>query len=452
MLASIFTAIAVILAAPWWADDGPSYLMPQTRPPVTLRVESSSKLSAGGFDLDQAARRVVDGAAERLRSRGVPIQTGQGGGILVGAKVPVGQDVVTLGTLDAGMAPTSQGVTLSVGFGSSDTGWASGTETRFGGDGESAWRLAQLVQHHFVNGLWDVLGYDSYDRGVIEHGEGDVPRGTLVGLEAGSPWVESYPLFTTNLRELSLLEWPETQDLLASALADAVNDYLDPSLPSARRSPEFGWRSSARWQPVEPKLIYQADQGTKLALTFDGGASSAPTPAILKALREAGVHATMFMTADYVEKNPDLVVQMARDGHEFGNHSSTHPDMTKIPSSAMIAELDKLESSVVALTGKNTRPWFRPPFGAQDDRVVKTAGDLGYYTIMWTADSADWREDVSAATVESRLLRYAAPGAILIEHLGSPQTAQVLPDVLRQLKERGFSFGTLSEVLGVRYP
>jgi len=72
----------------------------------------------------------------------------------------------------------------------------------------------------------------------------------------------------------------------------------------------------------------------------------------------------------------------------------------------------------------------------------------GYYTIMWTADSADWRDDVSPATVQNRLLAYASPGSILIEHLGSLQSAQVLPEVLRLMKERGLSFGTLSEVLG----
>jgi peptidoglycan/xylan/chitin deacetylase (PgdA/CDA1 family) len=82
--------------------------------------------------------------------------------------------------------------------------------------------------------------------------------------------------------------------------------------------------------------------------------------------------------------------------------------------------------------------------------LVQAAADRGYNTVMWTADSADWRDDVSAATVERRLLTYAAPGAILIEHLGSPQSAQVLSDVLRALKERGMSLGTLSDLLADR--
>lgn len=156
----------------------------------------------------------------------------------------------------------------------------------------------------------------------------------------------------------------------------------------------------------------------------------------------------MFMTAEFVEQNPELVVQMGRDGHEFGNHSATHPDMTRLSDEEIVSQLDRLEKAVYTLTGRSTRPWFRPPYGAHDDRVAQVVAEQGYYTVMWTADSADWREDVAPATVAGRLLKYAAPGAVLIEHLGSPQSAQVLPGVLAQLKERGLSFGTLSEVYG----
>ena len=155
----------------------------------------------------------------------------------------------------------------------------------------------------------------------------------------------------------------------------------------------------------------------------------------------------MFMTADFVEKNPELVVQMARDGHEFGNHSATHPDMTGLSTAAIVSELERLETAVHALTGRSTRPWFRPPYGAYDNRLVELAAAQGYYTILWSFDSADWREELPAATIERRMLAYAAPGSIPVQHLGSLQTARVLPEVLRLLKERGLEFGTLSEVV-----
>ncbi len=445
MLLSIVSALALlpaILLSPWVADEPPG-----TRADIRplLLMVATPETTPEGMDTTGLAKRVVDGAALRLQSRGVPVQTTKMGVIQIAVK-PFG-DVggVRMKSLSRKFAASGKPVTLLLDFGMGANQWASGTETRFGGEGDAAWRLASLVQHHMVRGLWDVMAYDSYDRGVLENSDPSNRPGAVAG---NDPWVVACPLFTTNAKERSLLESPETLDLLSSALANAIHDYLDSASPTPSRSASLGWHRFEPWQPVSPRTIYGVDGSPRLALTFDGGASSVPTPAILKALREAGVHATMFMTADFVESNPELVVQMAKDGHEFGNHSSTHPDMTKLSVREIVAELDRLEASVFALTGRSTRPWFRPPYGACDERVASVAAEQGYYTIMWTADSADWREDVTPSTVLNRLLNYSSPGAIMIEHLGSPQSAQVLPELLRLLKARGVTFGTLSEVVG----
>ena len=449
MLSSVIVVLATILLAPWWPGDLP-FDSPAAGLPVVLQVDSSRTIRLDGLDTTELSRLVVDGAASQLRAKGATVLKQGSGAVLVEPGGPNAGSVRSFNLSGATDARTVQSVDLMVGFNSSSTPWASGSETRFGGSEDASWRLGVEVQTHLVRGLWDVLGYDSYDRGVLEQAEGRVPSGGSVGLATGSPWVATYPLFATNPRERTLLEWSDTTALLSSALADAITDYWDASRPTPPRISRVGWRSTAPWQPVAPRLVSQAEQSTRLALTFDGGASSAPTPAILKALREAGVHATMFLTADFIDKNPELVVQMARDGHEFGNHSATHPDMTELSDAAIGAQLDRVEESLSALTGRSTRPWFRPPFGAQNARLVQAAADRGYNTVMWTADSADWRDDVSAATVERRLLTYAAPGAILIEHLGSPQSAQVLSDVLRALKERSMILGTLSDLLADR--
>ncbi|MHB1160954.1 MAG: polysaccharide deacetylase family protein [Chloroflexota bacterium] len=447
MLSSALVALAMILLSPWWPDETPLQLSPEARLPVALVAASAEGATPEGLDVDHAVRQLVDGAAVRLRGRGLVVRPGKAGELLVMPPKSGGGGLARALSIGEDAATPDRRVALSVSLGSGTTPWSSGTETRFGGSGDASWRLAQQLQRHQVRGLWDVLGYDSYDRGVVEQREEALPEGSA-GLQEELPWVATYPLFATNPGELALLESPETLDLLSSALANAIFDYLDPSLPTPERSARLGWRSGEPWQPVPPRVLWDADHGTRLALTFDGGASSAPTPAILNALREAGVRATMFMTAEFVEQNPELVVQMARDGHEFGNHSATHPDMTRLSDEEIVSQLDRLEKAVYTLTGRSTRPWFRPPYGAHDDRVARVVAEQGYYTVMWTADSADWREDVAPATVAGRLLKYAAPGAVLIEHLGSPQSAQVLPEVLAQLKERGFSFGTLSEVYG----
>lgn len=447
MLSSFLVALAMILFSPWWPDEVPPQLSPEARLPVVVAARGHGEALSRGLAADPALQQVLDGLAARLRARGVEVRSDWPGLLLVMS--PASGSSVTKGlrAVDEDPQLPDTYVLLEVGFNEGTSPSASGTETRFGGSGDASWRLAQQVQRHLVRGLWDVIRYDSYDRGVVEEEDGDSPS-RPAGLKTGTPWVSTYPLFATNPRERALLDSPENLDLLSSALANALFDYLDPSLPTPERSARVGWRTRERWQPVPPRVLWGAEQGTRLALTFDGGASSAPTPAILAALREAGVRATMFMTAEFVEKNPEFVVQMAKDGHEFGNHSATHPDMTKLSDEEIVSELDRLEAAVVALTGRSTRPWFRPPYGAHDDRVARVVAEQGYNTVMWTADSADWREDVAPSTVAERLLNYAAAGAILIEHLGSPQSAKVLPEVLAQLKERGFSFGTLSEVFG----
>lgn len=435
MFPPVLLALAVILLAPWSADEAPLEPVPDVRLPVALAAEAVRVPEPDGFNAAAASARVVEGVAERLRARGVSVAPDRQGSFLL-APSPTAAKAA------------ARPVTLSVGFNSGANRRASGTETRFGAGDDASWRLAALVQRNLVGGLRDVLAYDSYDRGVVEQRDASSPSGSPPESQATDPWVATYPLFATNPRERDLLEWPETLDLISAALAHAIYGYLDPSESTPPRDNWWGWRRSDPWQPVSPILVSKASGATRVALTFDGGASSAPTPPILKALKEAGVRATMFMTADYVEKNPDLVIQMARDGHEFGNHSSTHPDMTKLSPQAIVSQLDRLESAVQALTGRSTRPWFRPPFGAQDERLRRVVAEQGYYTILWTADSADWREDVSAANVQRRLLTYATPGAIIVQHLGSPQSAQVLAEVLKSLKERGLQFGTLSEVLG----
>ncbi len=237
--------------------------------------------------------------------------------------------------------------------------------------------------------------------------------------------------------------------LLALALS-----LLAPCAPALAYYPiDTSWRAArvdqpSLWQPVTPRLVVEAENSRKVALTFDAASYPTLQPAILDALRDAGVRSTIFLTGDFVDAYPDVVVQIARDGHEIANHSDTHADFTTISAPEMVTELEDLDAKIVALTGKSTHPWFRPPSGAYNDLAVEVAAQQGYYTIYWTEDSADWRTDVDAATVEQRFLRYATPGSILVGHLTSPQTAEVLPEVLATLKERGVEFATLSEALG----
>lgn len=444
MFPAFLLVMAALVVVPFFPGDLASSQPADARLPVYLSADTTSTQSAAP-EIATANSQVVEMTVDHLRAMGLQVTS-------VGSAAYVISPAAAGGTANASDYVASSTTTvpdatvrLSVGLNNSTLPAASGSETDFGGDGDSAWRLAYEVQRNVVGGLKDILGYDSYDRGVVQE---KAPPAGMHGVADGDPWVEAYPLFDSNSSEAALLQEPGGPVVISAALANAIHDYMDPTVHTPGRVAEFDWRPAPSWQPVAPKVISRSNDPVRVALTFDGGASSEPTPAIIKALTDAGVPATIFLTGDFVEKNQDLVVQMARDGFEFGNHSSTHPDMTTVSSQEEIDQLNGVESKVMALTGKSTRPWFRPPFGAYNDRVVQVAADQGYYSVLWTQDSADWRNDIDAATVEARILRYATPGSIIIEHLGSPQSAQVLPEVLRVLKSRGVTFGTLSGVMG----
>jgi peptidoglycan/xylan/chitin deacetylase (PgdA/CDA1 family) len=148
-----------------------------------------------------------------------------------------------------------------------------------------------------------------------------------------------------------------------------------------------------------------------------------------------------------VRSFPELVRRIVAEGHELGNHSDTHPDLTTLPDRQVVAELARAEAAVMAVTGQTTRPWFRPPLGARDERIRNLAAAMGYRTVYWTLDSTDWREETTAAMVRQRVLQYAGDGAIIVCHVGSQATGEALPSLLDDLIAAGYRPVTLSELL-----
>jgi peptidoglycan/xylan/chitin deacetylase (PgdA/CDA1 family) len=185
----------------------------------------------------------------------------------------------------------------------------------------------------------------------------------------------------------------------------------------------------------------------QIALTFDAGASAEPLPAILAALRQAGVHSTFFLTGAWAKDNPDGVKAIIAGGHEIANHSNTHPDFTTISDKQIVEELQTTEQIIQNIAGRTTKPYFRPPFGARDKRVLAAAWSAGYRSVYWTVDSGDWREDATVDGVVNKVLNNASNGAIFIEHVGSSQTAAGLPRIIAGLREKGYELVPLSVIV-----
>jgi peptidoglycan/xylan/chitin deacetylase (PgdA/CDA1 family) len=193
-----------------------------------------------------------------------------------------------------------------------------------------------------------------------------------------------------------------------------------------------------------------------VALTFDAGADVGFAAQILDVLDGTGVRATFGVTGRWAQANPDLVRRIAVGGHLVMNHTFEHRSLTGVSARPALvsagertADLERADDVIRSLTGRTTRPWFRPPYGDYDTSVNATVGSLGYrYNVLWTVDSLGW-QGASAAAVTARCLDRAVPGAIFLFHVGSAsQDAVALPGIIAGLRQRGYEFGTVADVAG----
>jgi peptidoglycan/xylan/chitin deacetylase (PgdA/CDA1 family) len=190
-----------------------------------------------------------------------------------------------------------------------------------------------------------------------------------------------------------------------------------------------------------------------VALTFDAGGGSAPVPAILAALRERDVQVTFFLTGNWATENPDLVRRIVADGHELANHSLTHTDFTSLSDTEIHEELRATEQIIQDISGATTRPFFRPPYGAYNERVLLATIEQGYLPIYWTLDSLDSVGEPKTPAFLLERITGSRPvadlrGAIILAHCGSQATADALPAILDRFDALGLEVRPLSEVLG----
>lgn len=196
-----------------------------------------------------------------------------------------------------------------------------------------------------------------------------------------------------------------------------------------------------------PGEITHASSPTKIALTFDAGASPIPTPSILRTLKSASLQVTFFLTGKWCEQNPDLVKEIVADGHEIGNHSYSHQDFRKLSDDAIVEQLKHTEDIVMRLTGRTTKPLFRPPYGGRDKRVLSVAGQEGYTSVYWSLDSLDaFKKGITSQEIENRILDRIQGGDIVLMHCGSAPTADALADMISKLQKRGYQIVKVSEL------
>ena len=191
--------------------------------------------------------------------------------------------------------------------------------------------------------------------------------------------------------------------------------------------------------------------GPYIAMTFDDGPSATLTPKLLDLLAAHHIKATFFVIGENVAEHPEIVERAAREGHEIGNHSWSHPNLGKMSEESVRSQLRRTEDAIKNATGK--RPTLmRPPYGSITDREKHWIHDeFGYQIILWDVDPYDWRRP-GPAVVRNRILKETQPGSIVLSHDIHPGTIEAMPSTFDALEAKGFKFVTVSELIHMATP
>ncbi|WP_429999014.1 polysaccharide deacetylase family protein [Metabacillus fastidiosus] len=167
-------------------------------------------------------------------------------------------------------------------------------------------------------------------------------------------------------------------------------------------------------------------------------------PNMLTTLNKHHVKATFFLEGRWAKENPEMAKMIVDAGHEIGNHSYRHPDMSKITSASIREELAKTNDVIKATTEQKVT-LFAPPSGSFRKEVVDIAAEMDMKTILWTVDTVDWQKPQPHVLIE-RVVSKIHNGAIVLMHPTDP-TDKSLEKLILLIKEKGYSFGSVSMLL-----
>lgn len=202
--------------------------------------------------------------------------------------------------------------------------------------------------------------------------------------------------------------------------------------------------------PHGPRNTYTQIHTTEkvVALTFDDGPHATNTLRLLKLLKERGVKATFFLVGENVEEYPDIVRQIAADGHELANHSWSHPSYLKLSSQAAHSQTERTQAAIEKIVGYRPK-MFRPPYGATNATIKAwTEADFGMKTILWSVDPLDWKRP-GPSVVAQRIISGAGPGGIILAHDIHEPTIDAMPKAIDSLLAAGYRFATVSELIAL---
>ena len=181
-------------------------------------------------------------------------------------------------------------------------------------------------------------------------------------------------------------------------------------------------------------------------LTFDEGYEAGYTSKILAVLKQNKVPAAFFITAHYLNTQPDLVKQMIQEGHIVGNHTVNHKSMPDLTEEQIQKEVMDLHTAVYEKFNYEMK-YIRPPKGEFSERTIAYTNNLGYKTVMWSLAYDDWdenkqdREDYGI----QKILDNIHPGCVILLHATSKDNSNILDYCIKEIKKMGYEFKSLEE-------
>lgn len=187
----------------------------------------------------------------------------------------------------------------------------------------------------------------------------------------------------------------------------------------------------------EKKIVY---------LTFDEGYEAGYTPQILETLKNNNVKAAFFITAHYVNTQPELVKQMIEEGHIVGNHTVNHKSMPDLTEEKIKSEVMDLHQAIYEKFGYEMK-YIRPPMGEFSKKTLQITNSLGYKNVMWSFAYEDWNEKKQPDETNSKekILKNLHNGEIMLLHGNSKTNTNVLDTIIKEAKNMGYEFKMLDE-------
>lgn len=183
----------------------------------------------------------------------------------------------------------------------------------------------------------------------------------------------------------------------------------------------------------------------KIAFTMNCAWSSDDIDDILETLKNNEVKITFFLVGDWIDKNPECVKKIYEAGHEIGNHSNTHPHVTKLTYEENLNEIEKCSQKIEQLTGQKPQ-LYRAPYGEYNEELIKCSVQNGYYAIQWNKDTLDYQA-LTGEQMWKRIGDNLENGDIILSHNGTAHTSDSLDFLIKNIKEKGFEIVKVSDLM-----